>query len=89
MALFSVKSFGTENRKATNKVPERNEIYEYIVFRGSDIDDLHVAAAPNDNKQGQVAEDPAIVQVMSMNISRKLLTLKVSLSLLNGKHYFW
>ena len=59
-----VKSFGTENRKVTNKVPARNEIYEYIVFRGSDIDDLHVAAGPNENKQGQVGEDPAIVQVL-------------------------
>ena len=45
-------------------MPARNEIYEYIVFRGSDIDDLHVAAGPNDNKQGQVGEDPAIVQVL-------------------------
>ena len=60
-----MKSFGTEDRKAPNKVPERNEIYEYIVFRGSDIDDLNVAApAPSGSKQGQVAEDPAIVQVM-------------------------
>lgn len=57
-----VKSFGTEDRKAPNKVPARNEIYEYIVFRGSDIDDLHVAAGPK-TTQGQVAEDPAIVQV--------------------------
>lgn len=59
---FLVKSYGTEDRKAPNKVPERNEIYEYIVFRGSDIDDLHVAACPKSN-QSQVAEDPAIVQV--------------------------
>jgi len=62
VTLAKVKSFGTENRKVTNKVPARNEIYEYIVFRGSDIDDLHVAAGPNENKQGQVGEDPAIVQ---------------------------
>eukprot|EP00112_Aurelia_sp_Birch-Aquarium-sp1_P009264 Seg2046.2 transcript_id=Seg2046.2/GoldUCD/mRNA.D3Y31 product="Protein LSM14 B" protein_id=Seg2046.2/GoldUCD/D3Y31 len=64
VTLAKVKSFGTEEREAPNKVPERNEIYEYIVFRGSDIDDLHVAEGPKNNRpaQGQVAQDPAIVQ---------------------------
>ena len=65
-----MKSFGTEERDAPNKVPERNEIYEYIVFRGSDIDDLNVAEAPKNSRptQGQVAQDPAIVQVGIFNL---------------------
>ncbi|XP_065064681.1 protein LSM14 homolog B-like [Rhopilema esculentum] len=61
VTLAKVKSFGTEDRSAPNRVPERNEIYEYIVFRGSDIDDLHVAECPKGSRS-QVAEDPAIVQ---------------------------
>ena len=60
-SFFAVKSFGTEDRVSDNVVPERNEIYEYIVFRGSDIDDLHVSEGPK--SRGQVAQDPAIVQV--------------------------
>ena len=57
--LFSVRSFGTEDRKESNKVPPRNEVYEYIVFRGLDIKDLHVCEPP----PKQLPQDPAIVQV--------------------------
>eukprot|EP00794_Sanderia_malayensis_P019258 gene19258-21186_t len=61
VTLAKVKSFGTEDRSVENRVPERNEIFEYIVFRGSDIDDLHVSAGPK-SRSSQVAQDPAILQ---------------------------
>ena len=54
-----MRSFGTEDRKESNKVPPRNEVYEYIVFRGLDIKDLHVCEPP----PKQLPQDPAIVQV--------------------------
>ena len=64
---FAVRSFGTESREAPKKVPPREEVYEYIVFRGHDIKDLHVCEAPKKKQQeaqsSQLHPDPAIVQV--------------------------
>lgn len=65
-SFFAVKSFGTENRDAPKKVPPREEVYEYIVFRGQDIKDLHVCEAPKKGGEAQSSQlhpDPAIVQV--------------------------
>jgi len=56
VTLAKVKSLGTEDRCPNDPVPKREEIFEYIVFRGHDIDDLHVSEAP---KQQQIS-DPAI-----------------------------
>lgn len=58
VTLQKVKSFGTENRPAAKHVPPRSEIYEYIIFRGSDIKDLHVSEV---NKQEEQPSDPAIL----------------------------
>ena len=54
-------SFGTEERNAPKRIPAGSEVYEYIIFRGSDIKDLHVMPAPV--KQEVVVDDPAIVSV--------------------------
>ena len=54
-----MRSFGTEDRPTDRPVPARDEIFEYIIFRGADIEDLQVREPP----QASVTQDPAIVEV--------------------------
>lgn len=56
-----VKSYGTEDRHTDRPVPPKEEIYEYIIFRGSDIKDITVSEPPK--PQHGLPCDPAIVQV--------------------------
>ncbi|XP_065915512.1 protein LSM14 homolog B-like isoform X2 [Dysidea avara] len=58
VTLAKVTSFGTEDRNAPKRIPAGNEVYEYIIFRGSDIKDLHVKPIP---PKDVVVDDPAIV----------------------------
>ncbi|XP_036386734.1 protein LSM14 homolog B-B-like [Megalops cyprinoides] len=60
VALAKVKSFGTEGRPTERPVPPRDEIYEYIIFRGSDIRDITVCERPKAHHS--LPQDPAIVQ---------------------------
>ncbi|RLV93238.1 Protein SCD6 [Spathaspora sp. JA1] len=53
VGLNSVRLLGTEGRMAANgtpnlEVPPGNDIYEYVVFRGSDVKDLSVLDIPVD-----------------------------------------
>jgi len=72
VALSKVKSFGTEDRKVERAIPPRDEIYEYIIFRGSDIQDLNVCE-PN-KESSLLSEDSAIVRAETsvININRNL-----------------
>ncbi len=62
---LAVRSFGTENRPTDRPVAPRDEVYEYIIFRGSDIKDIRFVEPPKPQPtlQGGLPNDPAILQV--------------------------
>ncbi|BDD59764.1 hypothetical protein MAP00_004954 [Monascus purpureus] len=66
IALENVVSFGTEGRRGNpaEEIPPSASVYEYIVFRGSDVKDISVAEDTKENAQPeppQVPDDPAIL----------------------------
>ena len=65
VALSNVRSFGTEDRPTDHPVAPRDEVYEYIMFRGTDIKDFRVYQPPKPQPtlEGGLPNDPAIVQV--------------------------
>lgn len=62
------RSFGTENRPVENPIAPRDEVYEYIIFRATDIKDLIVQDPPGSTTQpsssAKTLIDPAIIQVV-------------------------
>lgn len=60
-----MRSFGTEDRPTDRPVAPRDEVYEYIIFRGTDIKDIRVCQPPKPQPtlEGGLPNDPAIVQV--------------------------
>lgn len=73
VSLENVRSFGTEGRKANpdEEVPASVDLYEYIVFRGTDVKDLRIEEAPvvKESKPPVMPNDPAIVGVSSFCLS--------------------
>ena len=56
---------GTEGRRPGQEIPASNEVYDAVVFRSSDIEDLQVfeppAPAPVPSPLVRTLADPAIV----------------------------
>ncbi|MCJ1285382.1 hypothetical protein MMC26_004722 [Xylographa opegraphella] len=63
VALEQVVSFGTEGRRPDDEVPASDNVYEYIVFRGSDVKDLRIEEGPKESNPPKppVPDDPAIL----------------------------
>ncbi|XP_030385388.1 protein LSM14 homolog B-A isoform X2 [Scaptodrosophila lebanonensis] len=63
IALSSVRSFGTEDRETQFQIAPQSQIYDYILFRGSDIKDIRVV----NNHTMPHHTDPAIMQAQLQN----------------------
>ncbi|KAK5863836.1 hypothetical protein PBY51_000833 [Eleginops maclovinus] len=63
VVLAKVKCFGTEGRPTDRPTPPKDDVYEYITFRGSDIKDITLCEAPRSHHG--LPPDPAIVQSSS------------------------
>lgn len=57
-----MRSFGTEDRETQFPVPAQNQVYDYILFRGSDIKDIRVVNNVT-HPHPQPLNDPAIMQL--------------------------
>ncbi|KAM7405016.1 hypothetical protein PAMP_012307 [Pampus punctatissimus] len=60
VVLAKVKCFGTEGRPTDRPTTSKDDIYEYITFRGSDIKDITLCEPPRSHYG--LPPDPAIVQ---------------------------
>ncbi|KAL1994414.1 hypothetical protein VTN49DRAFT_3083 [Thermomyces lanuginosus] len=69
IALENVVSYGTEGRRGNpaEEIPPSSSVYEYIVFRGSDVKDISLAEEEKKEEppRPQMPNDPAILGSMS------------------------
>ena len=76
VALENVTSYGTEGRRPDEEVaPNLDHIYEYIVFRGSDVKDLRIEEGPKEVKKPDppgFPDDPAILGVSHSSAKGKM-----------------
>ncbi|XP_020485212.3 protein LSM14 homolog B isoform X1 [Labrus bergylta] len=60
VVLAKVRCLGTEGRPTDRPTPPKDDVYEYITFRGSDIKDITLCEPPRTHHG--LPPDPAIVQ---------------------------
>ncbi|KHN88705.1 Protein LSM14 -like protein A [Toxocara canis] len=65
VALAKVRCYGTEDRPSLNPIGRREDVFEYVVFKATDITDLVVCEAPKPMVQfgNGLPYDPAIVKL--------------------------
>ncbi|CAL8070056.1 unnamed protein product [Orchesella dallaii] len=65
ISLSKVRSFGTEDRQTQRPVGPKDEVYEFIIFRGADIKGIDVLEPPPPSAKEPEDDvvDPAIVEV--------------------------
>ncbi|XP_043963425.1 protein LSM14 homolog B-like isoform X4 [Gambusia affinis] len=63
VVLAKVKCFGTEGRPTERPTSPKDDVYEYITFRGSDIKDITLCESPR--SYHGLPPDPAIIQSSS------------------------
>ena len=69
VALENVRSFGTEGRRPGEKeVEPSSTVYDYIVFKGSDVKDLRIEERPQEPEppRPNMPDDPAILGVSGL-----------------------
>ncbi|XP_004546254.3 protein LSM14 homolog B [Maylandia zebra] len=67
VVLAEVKCFGTEGRPTDRPTSPKDDVYEYITFRGSDIKDITLGDPPRYHHG--LPQDPAIIQTSSSGAS--------------------
>ncbi|KAM4737836.1 protein LSM14 homolog B [Anableps anableps] len=67
VVLAKVKCFGTEGRPTDRPTPPKDDVYEYITFRGSDIKGITLCESPRSHHG--LPPDPAIIQSSSSSSS--------------------
>ncbi|XP_035013926.1 protein LSM14 homolog B isoform X2 [Hippoglossus stenolepis] len=67
VVLAKVKCLGTEGRPTDRPTPPKDDVYEYITFRGSDIKDISLCELPRSHHS--LPPDPAIIQSSSAGSS--------------------
>lgn len=77
VVLAKVKCFGTEGRATNRPTPPRDDIYEYITFRGSDIKDINLSELPHSPRG--LFPDPAILESSGASSSESYSTLNLGL----------
>lgn len=67
VALENVTQMGTEGRKGNpaEEIEASDHVYEYIVFRGSDVKDLRIEETTKPQAPKAMPADPAILSQVS------------------------